>query len=142
MKFVVWVPLVLVPAEILVWFTLPMARAPELVLWACAGATVFAVIGLVSINLGAGAYYATQREDNPVKVAASQGASVTFLVSLSYIMLTFALLVIPVARVLAGAPAAVAGGLLRSAVMIIAAISVCVFVLANTMGILALRKDF
>ncbi len=142
MKFVVWVPLVLVPAEILVWFTLPMARAPELVMWACAGATVFAVIGLVSINLGAGAYYATQREENPVKVAASQGASVTFLVSLSYIMLTFALLVIPVARVLAGAPAAVAGGLLRSAVMIIAVISVCVFVLANTMGILALRKDF
>ncbi len=142
MKFVVWVPLLLLPAEILVWFTLPMARAPDQVMWACAGATVFAVIGLVSINLGAGAYYATQREENPVKVAASQGASVTFLVSLSYIMLIAALLVIPVARVLSGATAAVAGGLLRTAVMVIAAIAVTVAVLANTMGILALRKDF
>ncbi len=142
MKFILWVPIVLIPAEVLVWSTLPMARAPEQVMLACAGTMAFAVVGLVSINLGAGAYFATQREDNPVKVAASQGASVTFLVSLLYLMVAATLLVLPVARVLAGAPAQQVNSMLLSAVMIAAAVSLAVSVLANIVGILALRKDF
>ncbi len=142
MKFILWVPIVLVPAELLVWSTLPMARAPEQVMLASAGTMAFAVVGLVSINLGAGAYFATQREDNPVKVAASQGASVTFLVSLLYLMVVATLLVLPVARVLAGAPAQQATSMLLRAMMIVAALSLCVSVLANIVGILALRKDF
>jgi ABC-2 type transport system permease protein len=142
MKFILWVPIVLVPAEVLVWSTLPMARVPERVMLASAGMMAFTVVGLVSINLGAGAYFATQREDNPVKVAASQGASVTFLVSLLYLMVAATLLVLPVARVLAGAPAQQANSMLLSAVMIVAAVSLSVSVLANIVGILALRKDF
>ncbi len=142
MKFILWVPIVLVPAEVLVWSTLPMTRVPERVMLASAGVMAFTVVGLVSINLGAGAYFATQREDNPVKVAASQGASVTFLVSLLYLMIAATLLVLPVARVLAGAPAQQANSILLSAVMIVAAVSLSVSVLANIVGILALRKDF
>jgi ABC-2 type transport system permease protein len=142
MKFLLWVPIVLVPAEVLVWSTLPMARAPEPVMLASAGTMAFTVIGLVSINLGAGAYFATQREENPVKVAASQGASVTFLVSLLYLMVAATLLVLPVARVLGGAPAPQATGMLLNAVLNIAAASLCVAILANIVGIRALRKDF
>jgi hypothetical protein len=97
---------------------------------------------LVSINLGAGAYFATQREENPVKVAASQGASVTFLVSLLYIMVAVTLLVLPVARVLAGAPAQQANRMMLSAVMNVAAASLSVAVVANIIGIRTLRKDF
>jgi ABC-2 type transport system permease protein len=45
------------------------------------------VIGmtLTSINLGAGAYFATFREKNPIRVASSQGASLTFLGCLLYL---------------------------------------------------------
>lgn len=142
MKFLLWVPIVLVPAEVLVWSTLPMARAPESVMLASAGVMAFTVFGLVSINLGAGAYFATQREENPVKVAASQGASVTFLVSLLYIMVAVTLLVLPVARVLAGAPAQQANRMMLSAVMNVAAASLSVAVVANIIGIRTLRKDF
>jgi ABC-2 type transport system permease protein len=45
------------------------------------------VIGmtLTAINLGAGAYFATFREKNPIRVASSQGASLTFLGCLLYL---------------------------------------------------------
>jgi hypothetical protein len=57
-------------------------------------------------------------------------------------MVAATLLVLPVARVLAGAPAQQANSMLLSAVMIVAAVSLSVSVLANIVGILALRKDF
>lgn len=142
MKFLFWLPLVLIPAEALVWTTLPMAHAPRSVILACAAAMVFNVIGLVSIHLGAGAFYATQRDENPVKVASSQGASVTFLACAFYLLITGALMVLPIAGVMSGRVQAQHEAGLFTAVAIVAAVSFVVAAIAHAVAFFALRKDF
>ena len=94
-----------------------MAHAPYEVMLASAVATLFVVVGLASIHLGAGAFYATQREENPAKIAASQGASATFLMSVAYLMVTAGLLVFPIARFLETTPPPHAERLLVNAVV-------------------------
>jgi ABC-2 type transport system permease protein len=142
MKFLFWLPLILIPAEGLIWMTLPMAHAPRTVMMACAGAMAFNAIGLVSIHLGAGAFYATQREENPVKVASSQGASVTFLASAVYLLATGALMVVPIAEAMSGKVYEQHQHGLFAAVMVVAAVSVVVAAIAHVVAFFALRKDF
>jgi hypothetical protein len=134
--------MILVPAEILVLCTLPMVQAPQQLLVTGAITMFFAVVGLVSINLGAGAYYATLREDNPVRVAASQGASVTFLVSLLFLLGIAVMLAVPLVRVLAVAASPLANAKMWLSLGIVGCISLVVAVLAHVIGIHALRKDF
>jgi ABC-2 type transport system permease protein len=142
MKFLLWFPIIFVPAEALVLCTLPMVQAPQQLTVIGTLAMLCAVVGLVSLNLGAGAHFATLREDNPVKVAASQGASVTFLLSLLYLLGIAALLATPVVRTLAGAPPLTTQHMLFTALMIVAAVSGVVTVFAHIIGIHSLRKDF
>ncbi len=142
MKFFLWVPIILLPAEALVICTLPAVQAPQQLTVIGTLAMLCAVVGLVSLNLGAGAHFATLREDNPVKVAASQGASVTFLLSLLYLLGIAAMLATPVVRTLAGGPTPSTQHVLFTALMIVAAVSAVVTVFAHIIGIHSLRKDF
>jgi ABC-2 type transport system permease protein len=58
----------------------------------CGGCTAMA---LTSLHLGAGTYYAIFTEKNPVRVASSHGASLTFLGSMIYLGLLVMILVVP-----------------------------------------------
>jgi hypothetical protein len=135
-------PIMLVTAEGLVWTTLPMAHAPNEVMLTIAGATVCIVIGLASIHLGAGAFYATQREENPARIAASQGASATFLISVAYLMVTAGFLVFPIARFLDTTPPPHVERMLMSGVVLVGGISLAVAAIAHAIGIRALKRDF
>ena len=50
---------------------------------------------LVSLNLTSGAYFSDFREKNPIKVASSQSATLTFLVSILYLTILVAVLFVP-----------------------------------------------
>ena len=50
---------------------------------------------LVSLNLGLGGYFANFKEKNPIRIASSQGATLTFLMSLVYLMTLVSIVIIP-----------------------------------------------
>ncbi len=107
----------------------------------CAG---FAAIGLTGINLGAGAVFANYRERNPIRVASSQGASLTFLASMIYLSVVVSLMIIPLNAyferlILRGDPGT---GWILVPVAVVGAISVSLFALASALGLRAIRRDF
>lgn len=55
----------------------------------------FVVLALVSANIAAGGYFASFKERNPIRIASSQGASLTFLGSMVYLMIVSATLIVP-----------------------------------------------
>jgi hypothetical protein len=56
----------------------------------------FIIISIVSLNFGMGGYFSNYKERNPIRIASSQGASLTFLFVLLYLVLLIAILFIPV----------------------------------------------
>ena len=60
--------------------------------------TAFVTITLVSLNFGMGAVFANYKERNPIRVASSQGASLTFLFTIIYLVFLIILLFAPVSN--------------------------------------------
>lgn len=57
--------------------------------------TVIATITIVAINFGMGGLFANYKEKNPIRVSSSQGASLTFLISILYMLFLVVLLFKP-----------------------------------------------
>jgi ABC-2 type transport system permease protein len=60
--------------------------------------TAFVTVTLTSLNFGMGAAYANYREKNPIRVASSQGASLTFLFTIIYLVFLVILLFAPLSN--------------------------------------------
>lgn len=60
--------------------------------------TLLATITLVSMNFGMGGLFANYKEKNAIRLASSQGASITFLFTLLYLVLIMVILFIPVSN--------------------------------------------
>jgi ABC-2 type transport system permease protein len=60
--------------------------------------TAFVTITLVSLNFGMGAAFANYKEKNPIRIASSQGASLTFLFTIIYLVFLIILLFAPVSN--------------------------------------------
>ncbi len=52
----------------------------------------FVALTLTSLHMGGGAYYANYKERNAIRVASSQGASLTFLLSIFYVLVMVSIL--------------------------------------------------
>ena len=72
-------------------FSIPLAAISQL-------NTAFVTITLVSLNFGMGAVFANYKERNPIRVASSQGASLTFLFTIIYLVFLIILLFAPVSN--------------------------------------------
>ena len=70
-------------------FSIPIAAISQL-------NTAFVTVTLVSLNFGMGAVFANYKEKNPIRIASSQGASLTFLFTLIYLVFLVILLFPPV----------------------------------------------
>ncbi|MCZ6776580.1 MAG: hypothetical protein O7D34_09000 [Ignavibacteria bacterium] len=136
-------PLLLV-AEILTIASVSMMRdTPELVA-AAAVCSAFVALALTSLNLGAGTYFAVFKEKNPIRVASSQGASLTFLVSMVYLGLVVTILVVPLSRyfeslILRGSSQS---AWLFGPTAVIAMLSILVFTLSTTIGLKVIKRDY
>ncbi|MBI3006477.1 MAG: hypothetical protein HYY49_13855 [Ignavibacteriales bacterium] len=53
---------------------------------------------IVAVNLGLGGYFPSYQEKNPIRVASTQGATLTFLVSLVYLITLVAIFILPLTR--------------------------------------------
>jgi ABC-2 type transport system permease protein len=58
--------------------------------------TAFVTITLASLNFGMGAIFSNYKEKNPIRVASSQGASLTFLITIIYLVFLIILLFAPI----------------------------------------------
>jgi len=60
--------------------------------------TAFVTVTLVSLNFGMGSMFANYKEKNPIRVASSQGASLTFLITIIYLVFLIILLFAPISN--------------------------------------------
>jgi len=112
--------------------------------WFASAVMICSTMTLVSLNLTAGAYFSDFREKNPIKVASSQSATLTFLISILYMTVMVAIFFVPFNMYFFHA---LKGGeynpqtlwfALGSFVFISAAISV----LAVSLGLRTMKRDF
>ncbi|HTY58999.1 MAG TPA: hypothetical protein VMF59_09280, partial [Bacteroidota bacterium] len=106
--------------------------------------TVFVAVGLTSLNLGAGAYFATFREKNPIRIASSQGASLTFLGGMVYLGAVVAVLVVPLNRyfeilIIRGTTSP---GWLLIPIIAVGILTGIVFAVSTGIGLATLRRDY
>lgn len=99
LKFLLGFLLVLTPALFVAMFSnLPFMRMSErrpLLMYFGIYSAFWVSLTLVSLNLGLGGYFANYKEKNPIRVASSQGATLTFLMSLVYLIALVSIFIIP-----------------------------------------------
>ena len=59
---------------------------------------VWVSLSLVALNLGFGGYFSNFQEKNPIRIASSQGATLTFLLSLVYLITLVVIISVPLFR--------------------------------------------
>lgn len=98
-KFLLGFLLVLLPALLVaVLSNVPFVRMTErrpLLMYFGIFSAFWVSLTLASLNLGLGGYFADYQEKNPIRVASSQGATLTFLVSLVYLISLVTIIIVP-----------------------------------------------
>ncbi len=144
LKFLTSFFFILVIAEVLSVLSNYSMREHTLLLLTTAITSFCFSIGFVGLNLGAGAYFANYREKNAIRVSSSQGASLTFLLSLGFLVLVVVTLFLPVQQYfqyfLFGGRYSEAS--LTTGLIIIFAVSVLIAGMASFVGLRSLEKDF
>jgi ABC-2 type transport system permease protein len=143
-KFAIAVFLVLPVALILSFTSVSILRGHSFVVLATVAISGIVAVTLTSINLGAGTYFALFREKNPIRVASSQGASLTFLGCMIYLALVVALMLTPLNNyfrdlIISGRATAQWMAVPVTAIFILS----CVLILLSTgFGLKAFNRDF
>jgi hypothetical protein len=101
-------------------------------------------LALTGLNLGAGSYFAAFKERNPIRVASSQGASLTFLGSMFYLSFIAVLLLIPLKRLIdySVIRGQMTGGTIYLPLAVVALFSLLVFGASTVVGLRAMRRDY
>jgi ABC-2 type transport system permease protein len=100
-------------------------------------------LALVGLNVGAGSYFAMYKEKNPIRVASSQGASLTFLASMMYLTIVVAILLIPLNRYFVAAQLVEVASprWAYTPLTIVAILSLAIFSAATSLGLRAIRRS-
>jgi ABC-2 type transport system permease protein len=142
-KFLAAFTVVVFVAELLASLSIGLIRDNAALLTLSAVSSASVALALTSLNLGAGAAFAVYREKNPIRIASTQGASLTFLLSMIYLAFVVAVLVIPLhayfERLLRGEPAP--GTWILIPVAVILTGSLAVFALSTRIGLRAIQRD-
>ncbi len=106
--------------------------------------TAFIIIALVTLNFGMGGVFSDFKEKNPIRIASSQGAAITFLITLSYLVFLIIVLFMPVYNFynLKSDVAGIGYSLLYRTNLIIGAVSVLITVLSLIISMKSLKRDF
>jgi ABC-2 type transport system permease protein len=107
-------------------------------------AILCSTVTLVSLNLGMGAYFANFGEKNPIRIASSHGATLTFLVGVGYLLFVGISFFFPVYLTLKAV--AINASVRPQWMLYVFAVNVVVMVLLSTLahviGTRSLRRDF
>jgi len=75
-----------------------LARRDTLLLVIGLVSAIWVSLSMVSLNLGFGGYFVNFQEKNPIRIASSQGATLTFLLNLVLLVVMISILVLPLSR--------------------------------------------
>lgn len=99
-KFFLGFGLVLILGLTVAYFAnIPFVRLTptnRVLLWFGLYSAVMIALTTSALNVGLGGYFGSYQEKNPIRIASSQGATLTFLVTLVYLVLLVAIIAIPV----------------------------------------------
>lgn len=104
----------------------------------------FTTLALVSLNLGAGTFFSDFSETNPIRIGSSQGATLTFLISLVYLIFLIGVMFLP----LFGYFESMIRGtffstrIMYSGMVIVSLGSLLVTFVSSAVGLRSLRRDF
>jgi ABC-2 type transport system permease protein len=103
----------------------------------------FVMLSMIGMNLSLGAYFSDFKESNPIKVASSQGATITFLFTVILLVVLVAILVLPLMQYFEGFIKGyrIPYGLMYYALSIIVLISIAVLFLSAVIGLRVLKRD-
>jgi len=104
----------------------------------------FLALGLTGLNMGAGAYFASFKEKNPIRIASSQGASLTFLASMSFLSFSAMLMIVPLKKYFDNL---ILRGLLTThwmnlPILLVGMSSLLLFLVSTAMGLRSIRRDY
>ncbi len=99
---------------------------------------------LVSINVGLGSVYSNFIEKNPIRIASSQGATMTFLLSVVYLVIILAVFYLPTTMMFVSASknSSVNWNMLKIVFLIITVPSLFIIGISHLLGIRSLRRDY
>ncbi|MEP0821914.1 MAG: hypothetical protein HRF44_03615 [Ignavibacterium sp.] len=99
-KFLIGFLLVSVLALVVAYFSnAPFVRLTptnRILLWFGLYSAFVVSLTMTALNMGLGGYFGNFQEKNPIRIASSQGATLTFLMTLMYLVLLVAIIAIPV----------------------------------------------
>jgi hypothetical protein len=106
--------------------------------------TPIVAVTLASMNFSLGSVYSNFNEKNPIRIASSQGATMTFLLTIVYLLILLALYYFPtlafINAELKGIP--VDWNTVRTVAVMIAGPSVVIIGLSHVLGLRSLRRDY
>ncbi len=92
--YVIFIPVICL-SEILVLFSHQSLSGYPYLLVAASIVMIAGTFGLIGLNMGAGTYFANFSEKNPIRIASSQSATLTFLMSLGFLVVIVAIMFLP-----------------------------------------------
>lgn len=106
--------------------------------------TAFIATAFVFINIGMGCIFANFKEKNAIRISSSQGAAISFLISLLFIVFQIAILFVPLSKYfeLRRNTGIYHLTLLLPPILIIIVFSIIASVIFYKLGLKTLRKDF
>jgi ABC-2 type transport system permease protein len=134
-------------AFVATFMNLPFRRlTPDAIylLWFGIFSSLSIALAMVCMNLGLGGYFANYQEKNPIRVASSQGATLTFLVSLVYLVFLVLVVILPLSRFFEAAFLRIGfdpQGLLVSSILL-GVVSGIAAVVGTIVGLSSLKRDF
>lgn len=147
-KFVLAFLFVFVFAEVVAIFSnLPFVRITEqrpLLMYFGIYSAFWLSFAMAALNLGFGSYFANYTEKNPIRISSSQGATLTFLISLLFLIVLVSIIILPLTRYfeslflfrLFEMETIIAPGVLLYGVSVILGVS------SLLLGMRSLRRDF
>jgi ABC-2 type transport system permease protein len=147
-KFILGFVLVLPIAEyIAIASNIPFVSKTELrsmLLWFGMFNAFWISLTIVSFNLGFGGFFANYLERNPIRAASTQGATLTFLSTLLYLIVVVVIILVPVSAYFAALfqSKIFHAKLLLIAGILLAVVSSLLSMLGYFIGLRSMRRDF
>lgn len=121
----------------------PHESIQQLAMWSIA-VTPIVTLTLSSLNFGLGSAYADFVEKNPIRIASSQGATMTFLLSVVYLVFILAIYYFPTTMFFQvegrGIPLDV--NVVNTALAVISVFSLIIIGVSHLFGVRSLQRDF
>jgi len=147
-KFAIGLALVTVLAMVVAYFSnIPFARMAgggEHLVWFGLSASFVMSVAMVGLNMGFGGYFVNYQEKNPIRIASSQGATLSFLFTLLFLIVAVGAFLVPIADYfdawLRNRPVSAEGFVTTLTVFV--PFSLALTLLGTSVGLRSLRRDF